>query len=401
MGNVFVKIDNRFLSITLLAASLVWISCNKDGSTTSPVDNNNGGGSTTPTFTIDTIAQIGEYPAIAIDKNGKPHVSYLNHSDGYVKYAVKNGSSWAISSIEYVARTNGSLANEGLSSIALDAQDNPHLCFMSGLFFDPIHSSSGSIDYRYAKKNGTAWTISSIPLPNDPLITSYVSAFWPSAESSIVVDAITGIAHVALQMAGGRSGDVLGYWRTGLTSALILDNSDRETGYQNSIALDGNGYPSISYESRKTGHLKYARWNGSAFNVETVDSMPGIYWQDRLSSIAIDPSGNPHIAYYGVTGYYKYAHKTGGTWSIESLDEYWTSYPSLSFCLDRSGNPRVALVRRPSDLVYGYINGSSWSFTTVDKNVIMCAIAADKSGKIHIVYNQQVGSNSILKHAMN
>ena len=33
--------------------------------------------SNTGTFKIETVAQNGEYPAIAIDDNGNPHISYL------------------------------------------------------------------------------------------------------------------------------------------------------------------------------------------------------------------------------------------------------------------------------------------------------------------------------------
>ena len=248
---------------------------------------------------------------------------------------------------------------------------------------------------KYAKRNGTGWTISSISLPDDPLM-SYSSKLLPWAESSIAVDKISGTAHVSLQMLGGLSGYVLGYWKTGLSHAMIVDSTGGVTGYQNAIALDNNGYPLISYEARQAGTLKYASWGGSTFSTETIGIMPGIYWESRLSSIAVDHGGNPHIAFYGQNKY-QYASRNGVAWSVESLPES-DGYPSISLCLDGTDKPHIALVAY-SKLKYGYWNGSSWLFTTVDNDVYDCAIAADNSGKIHIAYSQG-NVNRVIKYAL-
>lgn len=346
--------------------------------------------------TVLSVGSVGEYPAIAVGNNGNPHISYLDYNDGYVKYAFKSGTTWTIENVEYVANTHGTLANSGLSSIALDAANNPHICYQSSLGFDPTYGT-GSTNFKYARKVGASWTTTIIPMPTDP---HGYGPYSPWAECSIAVDKTTGTAHVSLQGLGGWD-YVLGYWKTGLVSAVIVDNLDGNSGYHNAIALDSNGFPAISYEARSAGNLKYAHWNGSAFNLETVDQMSGVYWEDRLTSLVIDKDNNPHIAYHfqspsPLLSSYKYAHKNGSSWTTEAIP-YQSGYPSLSLSLDGTGKPHLALVG--GSLKHAYWNGSSWSFDTIEDHVGRSVIAVDNSGKIHIAYNTDTGGTGIIKYA--
>jgi fibronectin type 3 domain-containing protein len=348
--------------------------------------------SATPTgggvWNIETVlpaGAVGEYPSLAIDNTGNPHISYLDYNDGYVKYAFKNGTSWSINNVGYVANSYGTIANGGLSSIALDAANNPHICY-----FD-----YGNDQFKYAQKVGASWTTTIISLPDDPLM-SYSSPFIPWAESSIAVNKTTGTASISLQMLGGLSGYVLGYWKPGLGNAVIVDSGDRDSGWHNAIALDGNGFPNISYEARGAGNLKYAHWNGSAFNLEIVTPMPSVYWEDRLTSLAIDNNNNPHIAYIAYLDGYKHAYKNGSSWTIEAIP-YNSGYPALSLSLDGTGKPHLALVG--GSLKHAYWNGSSWSFDIIEDNVVRCVIAVDNSGKIHMGYNTDISGTSIIKYA--
>jgi hypothetical protein len=65
-----------------------------------------------------------------------------------------------------------------------------------------------------------------------------------------------------------------------------------------SIALDDSGNPHIAYLKEDTGVLKYVAWNGSSWDIQTVD------WDGdvgEFTSLALDSSGNPHISYYDNT----------------------------------------------------------------------------------------------------
>jgi hypothetical protein len=369
--------------------------------------------------TVLPVGSVGEYPSIAVDNNGNPHISYLDYTDGYVKYAYKSGTTWSIENVEYVADLSGTIADAGLSSIALDAANNPHICYKSSFGFDPVHlddQHTARPHFKYARKVGGSWTTTVIPLPDNSLgYPPPDNLCIPLAECSIAVDKTTRTAHVSLQMYG--ISQVLGYWNTGLVEAILVDkqavteDGSGGLGFNNAIALDGNGSPNISYEDRgrvwwETVYtpvtLKYAHWNGSAFNLETVAPMSNIYWEDRLTSLAIDKDNNPHIAYILYEEGYKYAYKNGSSWTIEDIP-YNSGYPSLSLSLDGTGKPHLALVANDYGNAYrlkhACWDGSSWSFDTIEDNVGRCAIAVDDSGKIHIVYNTDIGGTGIIKYA--
>ena len=67
-----------------------------------------------------------------------------------------------------------------------------------------------------------------------------------------------------------------------------------DVGWHTSIAVDGSGYPHVSYFDATNESLKYAKWTGSNWSIGTVDTdgRVGLY-----SSIALDSKGDPHISY--------------------------------------------------------------------------------------------------------
>jgi hypothetical protein len=85
--------------------------------------------------------------------------------------------------------------------------------------------------------------------------------------------------------------------------------------------------------------LKYASFNGSTWNIETVDTSGGD------TSIALDKDGNPHISYCKYSGpsvNLKYAVFNGLTWDIETVDNTGSVGLETSIALDISGNPHIS-----------------------------------------------------------
>jgi hypothetical protein len=75
-------------------------------------------------------------------------------------------------------------------------------------------------------------------------------------------------------------------------------DSEGVVGGYTSLALDGDGYPHISYFDWGNSDLKYAYQDASGWHIETVDSERdvGLY-----TSLALDGDGYPHISYFDET----------------------------------------------------------------------------------------------------
>ena len=69
-------------------------------------------------------------------------------------------------------------------------------------------------------------------------------------------------------------------------------------GYWTSLALDSSSNPHISYYDYTNFNLKYAYYNGTTWQISTVDSIGEV---GAWSSIALDSSDNPHISYNSQT----------------------------------------------------------------------------------------------------
>jgi hypothetical protein len=66
-------------------------------------------------------------------------------------------------------------------------------------------------------------------------------------------------------------------------------------GAWNSLALDSNDNPHISYRDSLNGDLKYAHWDGSVWVLQTADALGNA---GECTSLALDSNDNPHISYY-------------------------------------------------------------------------------------------------------
>ncbi|MEM3555048.1 MAG: hypothetical protein QXU79_04475 [Candidatus Micrarchaeaceae archaeon] len=136
-------------------------------------------------------------------------------------------------------------------------------------------------------------------------------------------------------------------------------------GEYNSLALDAEGHPHISYWDRDLWALKYAYNDGSGWLTETVDSAGYIVWSP--TSLAVDSSGRPHITYCACASCtdcaeLRHAWRDGGGWLTETVELH---AGGASLALDSSGRPHMAYVGR-GGLCYGYYDGTTWITETVD-----------------------------------
>jgi hypothetical protein len=173
---------------------------------------------------------------------------------------VYSASGWAVQDVDGVAVLSGGL------SLALDSGGNPHLAYV----YAPAGSSQtgGHVDVHmnpqslvYASWNGKTWETQTL---DNFYIANLSQVFFSLSYSSLKLDT------------------------------------------QNNPHLVYS-VPNLNKTSQYL--LKYASWNGIAWDIQTVDY--GI-----RGALALDSSGNPHIAYSGADGQLCYA-SWNGFWIIE------------------------------------------------------------------------------------
>jgi hypothetical protein len=140
------------------------------------------------------------------------------------------------------------------------------------------------------------------------------------------------------------------------------------------------------------------------WHVETVDGAAKV---GKVTSLALDSLGRPHIAYPDMGPEFdspdlKYAWHDGTNWHVETvLSENWVGeYCSLA--LDAADRPHISAYDNGS-LVYGWHDGANWHFETVDtRGGYYTSLALDSLGRPHISYQGNFGfpdMNFDLKYA--
>ena len=171
---------------------------------------------------------------------------------------------------------------------------------------------------------------------------------------------------------------------------IEIVDSVGDVGKYNSIAIDSNNHPHISYFDDTNDDLKYAYWNGSSWQIETVDSDGSVGW---FPSIVIDSNNRPRISYFDDTNDdLKYAYWDGSSWQIETVDSDGSVGLYSSIAIDSNNRPRISYFDDTNyDLKYAYWNGSSWQIETVDSDGSVGwfpSIAIDSSDNVHISHGK-------------
>jgi len=100
-------------------------------------------------WNIQTVfLNVTSFGNVALDSNGYPHFTYSVESS--VEYASWNGSNWHS---EFVDSNNPIFDDRGLTFLALDSRDKPHISYWRA----PEIGSGGSGSLMYAYQTGSAW----------------------------------------------------------------------------------------------------------------------------------------------------------------------------------------------------------------------------------------------------
>jgi PKD repeat protein len=239
--------------------------------------------------TVESDGDVGAGVRLTLDTNGYPHMVYSKMTGGHgsVKYAKWDGSRWVN---EVVDSTSGIC---GPPSIDIDSNGNPHMSY----------GQQHNNELRYARWTGSNWNLEAV-----------ASAFEMGCSSSIALDS-KDQPHIGYHelmdwadLENRYARRIGANWSTELVDAGY--NYRYKQYPLSSMTMDSNDHPHLSYMVKTTEDLRYARWDGTSWVIETADSEGEVGYH---SSIDLDSNGVPHIAYFdGTNKAIKYAKRQEG-----------------------------------------------------------------------------------------
>ncbi len=390
--------------------------------------------------------------SLAIDSSGNPHIAWQDGSfgNGDILYTRWNGSEWVCADgtvyDPYTGNANVSRNSDRSRnpSLVIDSSDNPHITWSDG-------SYTYYSEILYTRWNGSDWVCADGSV-YDPVADSNpanVSMNWGvSFSSSLAIDSSDN-PHIAWSedIYDEISETLYTRWNGSdwvCADGAVYDpatsnaNVSRNSGdsWHPSLSLDFKDDPHIAWHDESYGNpeILYTWWNGSDWVCADGEVyVPGtgnanVSWSGSISdypSLALDSSGNPHIAWQDGSfgnGEILYNRFNGSDWvcadgsfydpeanpNSANVSRNSASSSSSSLAIDSSGNPHIAWWDESygnPEILYTWWNGSDWVCAdgevyvpgTGNANVVRnsCdtfvdyspSLALDSSGNPHITWH--------------
>lgn len=314
--------------------------------------------------------QSGLFNAMAIDRFGNFHLAYPNPGGTALLYAFRSKAAkrWDKTVVDPSGGT--------FASIAVDSRGWARLAY----------NSSKVTGLHYAEWDGKRWKTTLI----DPVRTNH--------ETSIQVDSqdYPHISYYREDFADRHISKSLKYAFFDGKSWFTQTADHRSgTGSWNSLAIDQNGKPRISY-SISTGFLGYAYEDQSGWEhglIDLQDIKDKKRHLDSDSSIMLGPHGEPRVLFVNATAKtLNYAWREASGWKQETIDSLTTTggdADRVSLKLDKSGNPHVTYYDAGLGMLkYATRDKIGWHTEVVDDDHAgqFASLCLDENDEPHVSY---------------
>ncbi len=323
---------------------------------------NSSPGSAGRDWQMETVAVRGDSglaPDLAMDANGLPHVSYVEHfprkdgPDYRLMYARWDGLVWHTNQ---VATLIGVIEH---TSIALDQANLPYIAYLDDQALTVTYRAGNSWQKDVVDSDADRW--------HDMVIDS------SGVVQILYQDLVAGDPDFYLSHATGEPG----FW-----SAIAIEaiGSFFNPGGP-AVALGPGDVLNVAYMDTNpddSNAVKYARFDGGWSSETIVD---GLVAATRNPAIAVDAAGSAHIVYRDDGSALHYAYRGATAWQIEAVPVTGTD-PTIA--LDNNGTLHLAF-ESSLDVAYARFAGGNWADVVLSRGE-QPAMALDNAGQPHMVF---------------
>lgn len=287
--------------------------------------------------TVDTLGDQGRFSSLIMGSDGTPHIAYQYADSAFLKYAFFDGATW----------------------ITETADDNSHLGgvgFYAAIGMGPIQGRPEIVYYDIANSH-LKWA------RRDPDGTWFIGTPDPNDVNDV-----------------GQGCDI-----------FVGEEA-------------GNDIAHISYYDATMGYLMYARPLTVGWARDTVDSvgpLPIFGTDIKGTSITLDATNVPHIAYYAwdvdsAAGYLKHAYLVSGNWVIDTIHRIASNdlgwWPDIKITED--GYPYVSYFDNTNgQFRYARWTGTEWFPELIDNTPGVGMYGSQQLGSTHASYYDVVNGN--------
>lgn len=270
-------------------------------------------------------------------------------------------------------------------SLALNKSGRPGISYIGDIDSSAVPPVA---KLKYANHTGTIWQF-----------TQVIDVSASNTDNSIQIDA-NGNPHISYYAHFGRA---LRYTfrENGVWNNLTVDsNPEKDTGIYNSLQLLPNGKPRVAYWDAVNERMRYAYYTGTEWKYSTIYTMSCAEPFPPIVSLALDSTNKPHVSFYDCeASNLKYAYQDSSGWHVSTVDSSFRSGLYSSIAIDSEDNPHISYRSGQGEagrLMYAFFNGSIWDFIQVDPDFWYgehSSLALDAKDRPHIGYTSLPGKN--------
>jgi hypothetical protein len=299
--------------------------------------------------------------SVEYDASGNLHMVYVDRTDGFLKYAVRDGTTNKWSITQTIDNSNPNL---GMPDLTLDNSGRPGVAYFDG--------GNGDLKYAYLTSYYNTWEVKTIDSKKS--VGQYPSLVYSRSGNAAIIAyyyKTDGNLRIATQQNSTN-------W-----TIETLDSTG-DVGRFTNIQLDANrpdlnGRYVVAYEDTTSSAVKYA-YNRGGWKFDKID--PGISILGGYVSLAQQDTGvgttgladsqrfQPRLSWYESapdTSLWYAARDAAGAWTTQRLDGKGTGRAGLysRIAINSAGRPEVYYFDSKNNQLKRAINtgGANWTFS--------------------------------------